>query len=210
VRIKVVLAAGLVLIAVAVLATLLHSPATVASTNGVQPSAMLMSAKGNAAACQSRETIPAGTTAVRLQVVATTGPQVSVEVLRGGHVVTHGVQGTAWYGAVVTVPVRRVSRAVKHATVCFQLRDLSGQVEAYGTQTSAATAARANGAALPGRVTISYLRAGQQSWWSLAGGVIEHMELGRAESGSWIVIVIAALAAAAIALGVWTVNRELG
>jgi hypothetical protein len=209
VRIKIVLAAGLALIAVAVFATLLHSPATVASTNGVQPSAMLMSARNDAEACQAREAIPAGTTAVRLQIVATTGPRVSVEVMQGGRVVTRGTKGTAWYGGVVTVPVREVSHAVAHATVCFALRDLSGQVEAFGTPTTAATAARANGKPLPGRVTISYLRPGPSSWWSLAGGVIRHMELGRAASGRWIGLLIAALAAAAIAVGAWTVTREL-
>jgi hypothetical protein len=170
---------------------------------------MLMSATSDAKACQAHETIPAGTTAVRLQIVATTGPLVAVEVLQHGRVITHGTEGTAWYGAVATVPVHAVTRTVRDAAVCFQLHDLSGQVEAFGTQTRPTAAAKANGKPLPGRVTIAYLRPGHSSWWSLAGGVIRHTELGRAASGGGIVIVIAALAAAAIALGTWTVAREL-
>ncbi len=209
-RIKIVLAAGLALIAVAVVAMLLHSPETVAATNGVAPATSLVSARENAQACQANETIPAGTTAIRLQIVATTGPRVSVQVRQGRRLLRSGTLAPPWYGAVVTVPIATVEHAVRHATVCFQLRDLSGAVQAYGSPTPAAQAAQASGKPLPGRLSIYYLRRGPQSWLSLAGDVAEHMELGRAASGSAIVVMIAALAAAAIALGAWTANRELG
>ncbi|HEY2766866.1 MAG TPA: hypothetical protein VGI76_01340 [Solirubrobacteraceae bacterium] len=208
-RIKIVLAGGLALVAVAALATLLHAPATVAATNGVQPSAMLVSAQSDAEACQTHETIPAGTTAVRLQIVATTGPRVAVEIQHAGHTITHGAQSAAWFGGTVTVPVDAVNHAVANATTCFQLRDLSGLVQAFGTPTRSAVAARANGKPLPGRVSITYLRPGRRSWLSLADGVIWHMELGHAIAGSLIVIMIAVLAATAIAIGAWTVTREL-
>ncbi len=209
-RIKIVLAAGLALIAVAAAATLLHAPSTVAATNGVAPSEQLMSAIGDAAACQSGETIPAGTTAIRLQIAATTGPQVSVEAWHAGRIVTRGTQAPPWYGAVVTIPVRAVAHRIAHAKICFQLRQLSGQVEVFGSRARASSAARSEaGAPLPGRATIAYLRPGPRSWWSLADGVIWHMQLGRAASGSAIVVAIAALAAAAIAVGAWTVAREL-
>ncbi len=210
VRIKIVLAAGLTLIAIAAVAVLLHSPETVAATNGIAPTTALVSARENAQACQAGETIPAGTTAIRLQIVATTGPRVSVQVRRGRHLLSSGTLAPPWYGAVVTVPIAKIERVVRHATVCFQLSELSGAVQAYGSPTPPAQAAHAAGKSLPGRISINYLRPGPQSWLSLAGGVAEHMELGRAASGSAIVVVIAALAAAAIALGAWTTNRELG
>lgn len=209
-RIKIVLAAGLASIAVAVLAVLSHSPETVAATNGVAPATVLMTTTENAEACQADETIPAGTNAIRLQMVATTGPRVSIRVLQGSRQLTQGAQGPAWYGAVVTVPVPTVQRTARHARVCFQLRDVSGEVRAYGSPSGPRRAARANGKPLPGRVTIYYLHTDPQSWLSLAGGVIEHMQLGRAASGGAIVVVIAVLAAAAIGLGAWTASRELG
>ncbi len=209
-RIKIVLAAGLALIALATVAVLLHSPETVAATNGVVPRTSLASTFKDAQACQAGETIPAGTTAIRLQIVATTGPRVSVQVRQGRRLLTSGTLAPPWYGSVVTVPVARVEHVVRHATVCFQLSDLSGEIQAYGSPTPPAQAAHAAGKALPGRIAIYYLRRGAQSWLSLAGSVAEHMELGRAASGSAIVVVIAALAAAAIALGAWTTNRELG
>jgi hypothetical protein len=209
VRIKIVLAAGLALIAVATVAVLLHSPRTVAATNGVAPTTALVSASENAQACQANETIPAGTTAIRLQIVATTGPRVSVQVRQGRRLLANGTLAPPWYGAVVTVPIAEIEHAVRHATVCFQLSNLSGLVQAYGSPTPPARAAQAGGKPLPGRIAINYLRRGPRSWLSLAGSIAEHMELGRAASGSAIVVVIAALAAAAIALGAWTANREL-
>lgn len=208
-RIKIVLAGGLTLIAVAAVAVLLHSPETVAAANGVAPKTALVSANEDAGACQANETVPAGTTAVRLQIVATTGPRASVHVWQGPRLVTSGTLAPPWYGAVVTVPVVKLEHAVRHATVCFRLTGLSGVVQAYGSPTAPAHAAQAGGKPLPGRFSIYYLRRGPRSWLSLARGVAEHMELGRAASGSAIVAVIAALAAAAIALGAWTTNREL-
>lgn len=208
-RIKIVLAGGLALVAVAALVTLLRAPMTVASTNGVQPSSTLVSAQSDAEACQAHETIPAGTTAVRLQIVATTGPRVAVEIRHAGHTLTRGAQSAAWFGGAVTVPIDTLDNAVANATTCFQLRDLSGIVQALGTPTRAGVAARANGKPLPGRVSITYLRSGRRSWLSLADGVVWHMELGHAIGGSLIVVIIAVLAATAIAFGAWTVTREL-
>lgn len=208
-RIKIVLAAGLALIAVVAAARLLHAPSTVASTNGAAPVRPLMATLGEAAACQSAETVPAGTTAIRLPIAATTGPSVSVEVWRAGRIVTRGTEAPPWYGSAVTIPVGEVARTVTGAKVCFQLSELSGQVEVFGTPAGAASAPQSEGKLLPGRVAIAYLHPGSRSWWSLAGAVIWHMQLGRAASGKLIVVVIAALAAAAITVGVWTVAREL-
>ena len=208
-RIKIVLATGLALTAIAVLVVLLHSPSTVAATNGIQPRTLLAVATQETSACQADETLPAGTSAVRVALGAVTGPQVAVEAFEGSRVITRGTQGTAWYGSAVTVPVKPVRRAFRHVRVCFQLNFLSGYVVMHGAHTSPAAAATANGTSLPGRVAISYLRPARESWWAQAATVIRHMGLGRAASGTWIVLPIAALAACAIALGSWVLVREL-
>jgi hypothetical protein len=209
VRIKVVLAAGLALVAIAVFLVLLHSPATVAASNGVAPATVLGTTTADAGACQSGEALPAHTSAIRLQIEATTGPRVAVEVFAGARPITRGTQGTAWYGSVVTVPVAPLGRAVAHTTVCFRLSDLTGLVALSGASSSPATAAVDNGKPLPGRLRIEYLRPSRESWWSRAGSVIAHMGLGRAASGSWIVLPIVLLGAGAIALASWTLVREL-
>lgn len=208
-RIKIVLGTGLALIALAVFVALLHSPSTVAATNGVPLASPLAAIRANASACQRGETLPAGTSAIRMQVEATTGPQVAVGVIVGGRLVTQGTKGTAWYGSAVTVPVRPLAHTLTNATVCLRLSSLSGQVVMFGAPTKQAVAAIAEGHPLPGRLRIEYLQSARQSWWSLAGAVIEHMGLGRAASGTWIVFPIVAFGLAAIAVGSWTLVREL-
>lgn len=208
-RIKIAFAIGLAFTAVAVSLTLLHSPETVAYTNGIQPTAVLGATTKNAGACQADETLPADTSAIRLQIEATTGPRVTVEVFDGAHLITRGTKGTAWYGSAVTVPVKPLNRTSEHARVCFQVDDLTGLISLYGAPTIPADAANANGQPLPGRLRVVYLQPSGESWWSLAGGVIHHMGLGRAASGTWIVFPIAALTAAAIAVAFWALAREL-
>jgi hypothetical protein len=209
VRIKIVLATGLTLIAIAVFVVLLHSPATVVAANGIPPSTLLGAARTDIGVCQGSETLPVGTSAIRLQVEATTGPRVSVEIFEGGHLFAKGTQGPGWFGSVVTVPLRPLSRPFRHATVCFQLSSLSGDVAIFGSRTNRAVAAIANGRPLSGRVRIVYLAPARESWWSMAGAVIKHMGLGRAASGTWIVLPIVTLAVAAIAVGSSVLLREL-
>lgn len=208
-RIKIVLVTGLALIALAVLLVLLHSPSTVIATNGIAPNSLLGVAKEGIEACQKDETLPAGTSAIRLQVTATTGPRVSVQAFAAGHTLTHGTLGPAWYGSVATVPVAPLHSTVQHATVCFQLAALSGQVAVYGSPSSKALAATVDGHPMSGRFRVVYLAPTHESWWSRAGGVIKHMGLGRAASGTWIVLPIVLLALGAIAAGSSLLLREL-
>jgi hypothetical protein len=210
VRIKIVVAGGLALTVIAVLLVLLHAPATVIATNGIPATSALGATKQDVDVCQADETLPAGTSAIRLAVEATTGPRVSVEVLEGARVIARGAAGTAWFGSVVTLPVGPLRRTVSHTRVCFQLSQLSGYVQVVGARTSPAVAGTVNGANMGGRVRIAYLGPSGHSWWSLGGAVIEHMGLGRAASGTWIVLPIVLLAAGAFALASWLVIRELG
>jgi hypothetical protein len=208
-RIKAALAAGLTLIAIAAIATLSHAPSTVAATNGIPRTASLSRRVSVASGCQSDETLPRDTSAVRLGLAAVIGPRVTVKVLAGSHVITRGTAGTGWYGSAVTVPVRPVHGAFSHVTVCFGLSFKTGEVTVIGAPTSRAVAAVADGETLRGRMRVEYLHPGSRSWWSMAVSVIQHMGLGRAASGTWIVLPIAALVTASIALASWLVVREL-
>jgi hypothetical protein len=208
VAVKLVLAGGLAITAVAVGVTLSHSPLSVAATNGVPRASTIGETEVNTGACQADETLPAGTSAIRLGLAVTIGPQVLVKVLSGSRVIARGVRGTGWNGGALTVPLAKVDRTHSHVTVCFQLSRLTGRVSLLGMQTGVALAARDGGQTLPGRMAIEYLRPGQR-WWSVAGSVIRHMGLGRAASGVWIVFPIAALTTAVIALASWLTIREL-
>ncbi len=208
--VKLALVAGLTITGIAVLATLLHAPSTIAGTNGITQMTILAATGSDTGACQTRETLPGGTSAIRLGLEASMGPQVTVKVLSGSQVVTQGMAGPGWAAGELTFAVRPVRRTYSHVTVCFRLRLMTGDVRIFGERTPLAVAATSEGGGvLPGRMKIEYLRPGPESWWSLVPAVVRHMGLGRAASGTWIVVPIAALAAAVVALASWAVLGEL-
>jgi hypothetical protein len=209
-RVKVVLCAGLALSTIAAILTLSHAPSTVAATNGMPRTASLSRRASVTSGCQGNETLPRDTSAIRLGLAVIIGPRVTVRALTGSHLVTWGATGAGWDGSAGTVPVRQVHRALSHVTICFQLSLPTGNVTVIGAPTNPAVAAIADGETLRGRTRIEYLRPGSRSWWSLLAPVIQHMGLGRAWSGTWIVLPIAALIGSCIALASWLVVRELG
>ncbi|MFI5004287.1 MAG: hypothetical protein ACHQE6_04665 [Solirubrobacterales bacterium] len=205
-RIKITLAVGLALTAIAVSAVLRHSPLTVAATNGVQAASGFGVVRGAGAFCQPGETLPRGISAIRLSFAATTGPRIAVTVSSGSHVITGGTIGSGWYGSAVTVPVQPLRRPHPDVTICARFDSLTGAVVVAGEHVGAAPG---RDGFVPGRLGIAYLRPGGGSWWSRAGSVIDHLALGRAASGRWIVLPIVALIAAAIALASVALTREL-
>lgn len=209
-RIKIVLAAGLTLSAIVGLMVLLHSPATVAATNGVQPTTTLATASADISVCQSNETLPARASAILLQLNAVVGPRVTVKIFDGARLITHGTQGTGWYGAAVIVPLTPTSHTFVHVRLCFQLSLLSGYVGLLGTGSSPSRAATVGTRSLSGRISTSYLRPGRASWLSQIGTVLRHMGMGRAAGGTWIALPIAALIGAALALASWVLVKEVG
>jgi hypothetical protein len=209
VRVKLVLAAGLLAIAAAIALTLSRAPSTVARANLPLTHTRLIETTQPAAACQAGEVLPAQTTAIRLGLSTNIGSRVTVQVFSGSHVVTTGERGPGWRGASVAVPLRALSQAVPEAKVCFQLSDLNAMIKMLGVPTGHATAAVAEGKALPGRMHIEYLRAGRASWWSMVTAVARRLGLGRATSGTWNALLVLGLATLLVALSTWLVNREL-
>ncbi len=202
-------AAGLALTAIAAAIVLSRSPEVVAGTNAIEPGLYrIASAPGSGHACQAGETLPAGSSAIRLSLAASAGPRIHVEILSGGKVVAHGESAPGWIGDVVTVPVTRVSRAVRHATLCVAFTGADELVSFLGAQTPARDAATSGTSVLPGRMAIEYLRRGSSSWWSLASGVARRMGLGRAWAGTWVVLLVAMLMAAGVALASWLTVRD--
>lgn len=210
VRTSIVLATGLTLIAAAVGVTLTRSPSTLAGSDSVSPASTLAAATSAIGACQSGETLPAGTTAIRLSLSAIIGARVSVTVLSGTHVIVHGTHGTGWSGGDVTVPVVRVPHTVSHVTTCFALSELNGKVSLIGEPTPPARAAATRtGEPLRGRFRTEYVRMGRTSWLSLASSVARHFSLGRSPSGLWIVLLAATAVLGVIVIASWLMVREL-
>jgi hypothetical protein len=207
-RIKVALAVGLALIAVAFVAVLVHAPLTVAR-KGVAAEHTLVSTAKPAAACQGGETLPRDTTALRVSLTSALGPRVAVKVLSGSRVIARGATQPGWSDASVTVPVQPLSRTVAPIKVCFALAFMNGGVAMRGSPTSPALAARSTEGPLPGRMSIEYLRPGSGSWWSHATVVAQRLGLGHAASGTWNALLVIALAASFVTLSSWLVVKEL-
>ena len=208
-RTSIVLATGLVLIAASVGVTLARSPPTLAGTNGVHAESLIGVVERAAGACQSGETLPAGTSAIRLSLVSIVGPRVAVRALAGGRAVTRGSTGAGWTSSEVTVPVAPLAHSVSPVKLCVRLSDLNGEVEFKGARTSAPAAVSERGERLHGRLRVEYVRAGHSSWATLISAVARHVSLGRAGSGLWVVFFILALALSVVALTSWGIVREL-
>jgi hypothetical protein len=208
-RVRIALAAGLLLTAAALVAVLSQSPTAVLATNSIPTLEEL--AQVPAAGCQEGERLPAGTRAIRLSMYAFTGPRVRVEALAGTRVLASGEHGAGWSGATVTVPVSPVVRTASPVRICFTVSALGERATAYGRETRPAQAVREpGGQVLPGRLSVEYLGAGHASWLSLVPTVARHMALGRAWSGIWVVYLLVLLMASALAVAMRVAYRELG
>jgi hypothetical protein len=209
--VKLALAAGLALLAVAILVTLSRSPASVAQTNETpgHPAGVIASTTEGASYCQGREALPPGTSALRVWLDAAFGPRVRVTVSARGQQLTSGEQGSGWTGGSVAIPVRPLSQAISGATVCvsFPLHDETLVIQ--GSPAAPANAARDGSQPLPGRIAIEYLRPGGRSWASMAGAIARRMGFGRAAAGTWIAFLALALLAAIAAITTAAVLRDI-
>jgi hypothetical protein len=202
---RIALAAGLTLTALGVCLVLSGSPPAATRTKTARTkTVMFWRSDLPGRICQAEETLPRGSTAIRIWLEAVIGPPVSIEVLARGRVVAQGAHGAGWTAGSVTIPLKPISQTVSPATVCVHVSHLRESFSLQGSRTPPARAdierqgpvpPSARGLAptyregpLPGRVTIEYLKPGDRSWWSLALSVARRMGLGHAFSGSWIAL----------------------
>jgi hypothetical protein len=207
-RVALALATGLAAIAAAVGVTLAKAPASVIAINFSQRQ-LLGSVDSRLSACQVNETLPQGTTAIRLGLEAFTGPKVTLAAYASGHVIARAAHSAGWTGNVVTFPITRLRAAHAGAAICFAFYAQDETVDVRGEPTAPALAARNGvGAPLPGRVRVEYLRPGR-SWWSLAPSVARRLGLGHALSGAWDVVLALALMATLVVCASRLALREL-
>lgn len=177
---------------------------------------------GDITICQSDEVLPAGVSGIRLWMRAFFGAPVRVAAYSGSRALTEGSRGAGWTGQSVTVPIEPVDRTTSNVRLCFALGPNSEPVVVLGALAAPAqkgaaisggaltpAAAAVNGGRLGGRVGVEYLAAGRGSWWSRVLTVARHVGLGRAFSGTWIALLVAALMAAAGVLAIRLAAREL-
>jgi hypothetical protein len=206
--VRTALALAATLTAIAVVLTLHGSPMSIAGTNGIPDAGEVAVTQRATSACQGGETVPAGTTAVRLTLAGEIGPRVTVTARSAGHTITRGVRGAGWTGAAVTVHVQRVALTARDAQLCFALARPLEVIELFGRHTPGADAlVGPRGERLPGRLGVEYLRPGHATWLSLAPSIARRMGFGHAWGGAWIAFALAAAMASAAALMAWLALR---
>jgi hypothetical protein len=199
---------GAVLAAV-VAFTLTRSPPRVLVA-GAPPTQLVYALKGDGEACQGGEPLPAGVTAIRLSIAAYVAARIRLRVYSGSQLLTEGNRGPDWTGTSVTVPVKPLTYATPDVTLCLNISPNSEGIYLFGREAPVAEALTVpSGGHLSGRVQVDYLTSGKGSWWSRLLAVARHMGLGRAFSGTWIVVLIAALMLAVGGLAGRLALREL-
>jgi hypothetical protein len=190
--------------------TLARSPTTVIATDGLSREAYIAQASSSASGCQGEETLPAGTTAIRVTLAANIGPKVAITAMAHGVRLTHGTLGAGWTGTSVTVPVQHVSHTVANVRICLSLEHPIEAVKIFGRKTSPTIAIASGAQKLPGRVGVEYLRQSSSSWLSLVPAIVRRMGRGHAWPGSWIVFVLLVGMAGSGALLCRLILQELG
>ncbi len=171
----------------------------------------------DATICQGPETLPAGITAIRVSVWAFLGAPVQVTAYRNSRVLTRGTHDGNWTSDSVTVPVTPLRQRASGVELCFTFAPNSEPLMLLGPRSPPRLASRivetiaqrSNRGLLQGRVSIEYLAPGSGSWSSRLSAVVRNTGFGRAFSGSWITLLIAALTLGAGALAVRLTLREL-
>jgi hypothetical protein len=209
VRTPLVLAAGLLLIVIAIGITMLHSPYRLLASNNVENKAGIGSAEGVSQACQSYETLPRDTSAITLFLEAIYGPKVILTAFAGRRVITRGSIDPGWTGASVTVPIKPIRQTTSGVKLCIALGPGREVVSPLGNAAPPKLAMVSEGHSLLGRMRVEFLRQGNRSWASLTLPTARRLGLGRALTGTWVALLLAALMLTAAGAASWLVLREL-
>jgi hypothetical protein len=209
VRARLALICGLALTAIAVGITLSRAPLGVARSNMTITPSELTVTQEPSKVCQRGETLPRGTTAIRLSLLSLLGPALALRATSGERVLTAGSRGSGWIGKTVTVPVTQVPRTSTNVSICFAFSPGGHELSVEGQPTAKSPAVAAGHETLPGRLRIEYLRPQHRSWWSMGLSIARRMGLGHPDGGAWIALVPFMLLLAAAALTSWIVDRDL-
>ena len=197
-------AAGVILIAAAVLAFALESNPLKAGTNTVQPILPSVFLGRGAQHCQRVSRVPGNTN--RVEVIVTRliegARRLRVEVTRKGSVVSSGTQPVV--PVVNRIRLHPHTPAIHHAQICFSNPD-KGRIAISGGPKR-----------LPGRrgesgdkrniAGIIFLRHGSATWASQTGAIADrYANAQTGPLGRWSLWVAALLAIAAAGFGIWSV-----
>jgi hypothetical protein len=192
VRVRLVVAVGLVLIAGA------HH------TNQVS---FVATVPGGSELCQPLMELPPDAAQVQV-LIGTYGrpvPSLSARFVEPpDRVIASGTLTGAKEG-LVKIPLTGAPAGAHGGTLCIGVGQGSKVVFAGDVFTAGPDSVQVNRVPSTGRITVTYLRPGKESWWQLLGALSERFGFGKASFfGSWTLALMALLL-----LGVWVATVRL-
>jgi hypothetical protein len=204
----VVLAVGLLAVALTAAAVLMRRAPRRAGTNMIPDAGLAVTVGPTQELCQAGEVLPPDTGSLVIRAVSLSGqalPPLRV-LISAPHSVTvaggpdvRGPSGTARLALV------RVAGELDGATVCFR-NGGSEPVSIGGSDVAAADAATLDGTRVAGRARIEYMRPGSESWLQLLPTLVQRLTLGKSDfvrhwapgAGLALMLLAVALTAAAV------------
>ncbi len=207
-RVRVVLAVALALVAGVLILDMSRSAPRLAGTDHTYPVGFVATLHADQELCQPGMVLPGD--AQRVQVlVGTYGPPVPELTARflgsGPHPLATGRLPAGATQGDVAIPISYPHGGAAAGTLCIAVKGGKKTVLGGDIFTAGPASEEVAGVPQPGRITVSYLRPGRESWWELLPTLSERFGLGKATFfGDWTLPV-----AALLLLGVWIATVRL-
>lgn len=199
---RLVVALGLLALAVAALAVLLHGAPRRAGTNLTSDVGLAIHLPAGQGLCEPGELVPEDTGALQLDASAggRPGPPLKVTISGPRGVLTTGRLAAGWLPGAIRIPLRPVRHTVAGATVC--LSSPGSTAVDFGGSVPAGFAIDLAGKPLLGRLRIDYMRPGSETWLQFAPTLVRHFSLAKSDllrRWEWVAVLILMLAAVGVA-----------
>jgi hypothetical protein len=213
VRVRVVLCVALLAVAGALALDMSGSAPRTAGSNHISPAVFSATVPGGGVVCQPLNVLPGDAARVQL-LIGTYGhpvPDLSIRYLGAANaVIASGRLPAGGREGVVTIPLvhRRGAPAAQQG--CLHVGGSSPVVLGGEAGPVDPGAESINGRQQPGRISLSYLRSGNETWWQLLPTLSHRFGLGKVSLfGDWTLPVAALLLLGAWAGAIRLLIREL-
>jgi hypothetical protein len=198
VPVRVVLAAGVALVAGLLAFLLLGQGERRAGSNYVPEFGPAVTLSGAGHHCEQDQVIPADTGALNLLIGTYGRPTPAIRVTAraaDNRLVTSGTLPAGRHQGRLLVPVTPVRNTVNHATVCLQIGS-GGPTVLYGRGR---------------RIRVAWMREGSESRLAMLPTIAHRFGLAKLNPfGSWLLLLVALVLAVTWAIALRTVLREVG
>jgi hypothetical protein len=209
VRVRVVLAVALVLVAGALILDMSGRAPRIAGTDHTNPVGFLASIPSHGSVCQAGMVLPSDTGSIEV-LIGTYGPPAPQMTATfegaGNRLVATGRLAAGAKQGYVRIPLRYAHGAAVGGILCIHLGAAVHELVLAGDQFAPGPESEhVDGKPQDGRIDVVYLRPGRESWWQLLGVLDERFGLGKASFfGNWTLPV-----AVLLLLGVWVAAVRL-